>query len=63
MVFIACSFSWTAAGVLATNGCSLAMQRVLLGFLEIGSASEAGSDSFEETGTFLDCFRRRLVVR
>ena len=41
---------------LATSGCSLAMQRVLLGFLEIGSASKAGSDSFEETGTFLGCF-------
>ena len=41
---------------LATSGCSLAMQRVPLAFLEIESVSEAESDSSEEAGTFLECF-------
>ena len=49
-------FHGQLARALATNGCSLAMQRVPLAFLEIESVSEAESDSSEEAGTFLECF-------
>ena len=60
VVSIARSFSLTAAGALATNDCSLAMQRVLLGFLMV-TETEFGSS--EGTGAFLDCFRRGFVER